>query len=187
MFNQMERELKCLVTKNQYEIIVKSYDFSNPWIQENYYYDTPSNQVKSQGAAMRIRIIGDKKIFTLKTKKDEVTHYEYEEEIDTDSITDIKDEEVLEWISKLNLTEPLVQTLSTKTKRQICRLENAELCADENWFGDVIDYEIEYEYTKDHDGIPIFNEILSKIGIKYKKNCPSKIARANDYILCNKR
>ena len=40
------------------------------------------------------------------------------------------------------------------------------------------DYEIEYEYTSDHDGIHFFNSILEKYGLKWTKNCPSKIARA---------
>ena len=40
------------------------------------------------------------------------------------------------------------------------------------------DYEIEYEYTSDHDGIHFFNSILEKYGLKWVKNCPSKIARA---------
>ena len=39
-------------------------------------------------------------------------------------------------------------------------------------------YEIEYEYTSDNDGIHFFNSILEKYGLKWIKNCPSKIARA---------
>ena len=50
-----------------------------------------------------------------------------------------------------------------------------------------IDYDIEYEYLKEHDGIKTFNEILHPFHMKYEKNCPSKIARAFDYILCSKR
>ena len=66
MYNQMERELKCLVSKEQYDQIIKSYDFSKSWIQINTYYDTTSKQVKKQNAAVRIRTIDSKKIFTLK-------------------------------------------------------------------------------------------------------------------------
>ena len=56
-----------------------------------------------------------------------------------------------------------------------------------NIFNDIHDYEIEYEYLKEHDGIKTFNEILHPFHMKYEKNCPSKIARAFDYILCSKR
>lgn len=187
MYNQMERELKCLISKEQYDQIIKSYDFSKSWIQINTYYDTTSKQVKKQNAAVRIRTIDSKKIFTLKIRKDKLTHFEYEKEISTDKIDNINDPEVLSWLQKLNLSEPLKKTVVIQTERRIYRTEEAELCADYNIFNDIHDYEIEYEYLKEHDGIKTFNEILHPFHMKYEKNCPSKIARAFDYILCSKR
>ena len=56
--------------------------------------------------------------------------------------------------------------------------EFAELCFDINYYNDMVDYEIEYEYKVEHDGYAIFNDILKKVNLKYTSNCKSKIQRA---------
>lgn len=179
MFDQIEKELKTLVSKEQFENIVNSYEFSKSWKQTNTYYDTEEKDIKAKGGAMRIRKIGDKKIFTLKIRIDAITLHEYEKEIDCDSIEEIQDKEVLEWIKSLNLNKKFYATTTFDTYRRIYETENAELCADETIYdGTYKDYEIEYEYKKEHDGIKEFNSILSHFGLSYEKNCPSKIARA---------
>lgn len=179
MFNQIEKELKILVSKETFDTIINSYEFSQAWKQTNTYYDTKNKDIKSKGGAMRIRTIENKKIFTLKIRIDAITLHEYEKEIDCDTIKDIKDEEILGWISKLDIDDEFFETTTFDTYRRIFNLDNAELCADETIYdGTYTDYEIEYEYKKDHDGIQDFNKILNKFGLSYEKNCPSKIARA---------
>ena len=133
MYDNIERELKLLVDEKAYNELLRSYDFHNPIIQTNTYFDTDNQDVKKQHGAVRIRTIQDKKIFTLKIRKDEYTHYEF---------------------------------------------EHGELCLDKTDYKNHTDYEIEYEYTSDHDGIHFFNSILKKYDLKWIKNCPSKIARA---------
>ncbi|MBQ0065677.1 MAG: CYTH domain-containing protein [Firmicutes bacterium] len=179
MYNQIEKELKILVTKEEYEKIVKSYEFTNPWSQTNTYYDTSDGYVKSLNGACRIRTIGEKKIFTLKIRISADSHIELEKEVNTNTMAEITDEEVLGWLNKYEIPASELQPkMSFTTNRRLCDLEKAELCADETIFDSHIDYEIEYEYKKPHDGIPAFNELLSVIGKEYEKNCPSKIARA---------
>lgn len=56
-----------------------------------------------------------------------------------------------------------------ETIRRITQLENAELSLDETHFPKHTDYEIEYEYRKDHDGISVFNQILERAGLQYEK------------------
>ena len=140
MYDNIERELKLLINKQVYDNIMNSYDFHKSIIQTNTYYDTANQDVKKQRGAVRIRTIQDKKIFTLKIRKDEYTHF--------------------------------------TTLRNVYEFENGELCLDKTTFKNHIDYEIEYEYTSDHDGIQFFNSILDQYGLKWQKNCPSKIARA---------
>ncbi len=182
MLNQIEKELKLLVTKEQFNKIINSYEFSKPWKQTNTYYDTEDNDIKIKGGAMRIRKIGDKKIFTLKIRIDFITLHEYEKEINCETIEEIQDEEILSWISKLNLTKPVHKTISFDTYRQVFENDKAELCADQTIFnGSHTDYEIEYEYKVEHNGIQEFNKILNNFGLSYEKNCPSKIARAFHY------
>ena len=89
MYDNIERELKLLVDEKVYNELLHSYDFHNPITQTNTYFDTDNQDVKKQHGAVRIRTIQDKKIFTLKIRKDEYTHYEFEKEITTENINDI--------------------------------------------------------------------------------------------------
>ncbi len=120
----------------------------------------------------------NKKIFTLKIRKDEYTHYEFEKEISAENINEIEDPEILNWFNQYQIPKNLHPTASFTTLRNVYAFENGELCLDKTYYKNHTDYEIEYEYTSDHDGIHFFNSILEKYGLKWVKNCPSKIARA---------
>lgn len=181
MYDQMERELKILLTKTQYETILHSYDFGKPTIQTNVYFDDDAGTIKQKGA-MRIRTIGDRHIFTLKIRKDPITQIELEKEIPVNTISEIRDPEILGWMKENGIPANTHPFASSVTERRIVKLENAELCLDKTDFSGTTDYELEYEYTKDHDGISAFNRILEPIHILYKENAPSKLARAVKYL-----
>ena len=106
------------------------------------------------------------------------THYEFEKEISTENINEIEDPEILNWFNQYRIPKNLHPTANFTTLRNVYEFENGELCLDKTTFKNHIDYEIEYEYTSDHDGIQFFNSILDQYGLKWQKNCPSKIARA---------
>ena len=178
MYDNIERELKVLLTEEIYHNILNSYDFHNPITQTNTYYDTDDNAIKKQHGAMRIRKIGNTNIFTLKIRKDEYTHYEFEKEIHTDDIHKIDDPQIKQWLKQYQIPEKVHPIATFTTKRRVHEFENGELCLDETQFENHKDFEIEYEYTKKHDGIAFFNALLKKYNLKWEKNCPSKIARA---------
>lgn len=178
MYDNIERELKLLIDEEVYNKLLHSYDFQNPITQTNTYFDTKNQDVKKQHSAVRIRMIQDKKIFTLKIRKDEYTHYEFEKEINTENIDDINDTEILNWFDQYQIPKNLDSTVSFTTLRYVYKFEHGELCLDKTDYKNHTDYEIEYEYTSDHDGIHFFNSILEKYDLKWIKNCPSKIARA---------
>lgn len=181
MNSPMERELKILVSKDIYEKIVKSYDFTIPQKQINTYYDTQDHALKQLHGACRIRTIGTAHIFTLKVKKDEITHLEFEKIISVDCIDQITDPEIHAWLKRYQIRiKDLYEIASFSTVRQTCDLASAQLCADKTIYDTHIDYEIEYEYTKEHNGTIVFNQILAPYDLTYIKNCPSKIARAFD-------
>ena len=178
MNKRSERKLKRLLSKEQYEQIGKSYEFSDSFTQINTYYDSKDSYLKQHKGAMRIRTIGNKHIFTLKIRTDSITHIELEKEINTNNLKDIKDFEILEWIEQYAIPKNLCPITSFKTIRKEYKIENAILCLDETHFHNHIDYELEYEYTKEHNGIQCFKSLLKPFGITYQKNCPSKLARA---------
>ena len=182
MYNQIERELKCLLSKEQYEIISKSYDFPIKIHQSNTYYDTKDGYLKNMKSAMRIRTIDSTYIFTLKIRTDEITLIELEKEVKDNQIEHaFKDEEIAGWIQKYKIPTKVEKTVDFSTERMVEILENAELCLDCTNFYGHIDYEIEYEYTKEHDGILAFSQLLAAFHTTYEKNCPSKVARAVQY------
>lgn len=178
MYDNIERELKILIDKETYQNIMNSYDFHTPIEQTNTYYDDENKTIKSMHGALRIRTIQNKHFFTLKIKKDEYTHYEFEKEVNTDNLQNIQDLEVLQWLKEYNIPKNLKQTATFTTIRRTYDFENGELCLDQTFYANHTDYELEYEYTSEHDGISFFNSILKPYGLEWKKNCPSKIARA---------
>ena len=179
MYNQIERELKCLLDPEQYEFILNSYDFPIKIHQNNTYYDTIDGCLKNRQSAMRIRTIDSKYIFTLKIRTDDITLIELEKEVQDNKIEHaFEDQEIANWIQIHSIPTDVIKTVDFSTERKIQPLENAELCLDQTNFYGHIDYEIEYEYTKEHDGIAEFNRILHPFHMEYIKNCPSKVARA---------
>lgn len=181
MYDQMERELKILLTKEQYEKMLHSYDFGKPVVQTNVYYDDEKGTIKKMGA-MRIRTIGSRHIFTLKIRKDPITQIELEKDVSANTVSEINDPEVLGWMKEHHIPTDTHPFASSVTERRTMKLENAELCLDKTDFSGSVDYELEYEYTKDHDGIQAFNRILEPLHITYKENAPSKLARAVKYL-----
>ncbi len=178
MNNETERELKLLVDEDTFHAILRTYSFSDPWKQTNTYYDTKDRNLKKRKSAMRIRRIGDQRIFTLKIRTDAITHIELEKEIFVDTIQDIQDEEILSWFQTYDIPMNVEEIISFTTIRQVYETPEAEICADITMYQNHTDYEIEYEYKIDHDGERVFNTMLKPFEIEYKKNCPSKIARA---------
>lgn len=175
-----ERELKILLTKDQFDKLLNSYDFHIKIIQENTYYDSEENLIKKLDGALRIRNINNEKfIFTFKKRIDPITLIELEKEVKSKDLNQLQDPEILKWLKEYGISLAELQPITTfKTIRHLIKTKDAEICLDENKFGNKIDYEAEYEYKKDHDGIKEFNTFLHTVGLEYKKNCPSKLSRA---------
>lgn len=178
MNTEIERELKVLLTKEQYDQIARTLPFEPARIQINTYYDTSDRKLKKQQQAVRVRQVNGTNILTIKKPKDAITKEEYEYEIPKSDLTRA-DKSIQAWMMEhgVNLEglEPFVTTI---TKRRILNTLEAEISLDETIYGGKTDYEIEYEYRSDHDGISCFDQILAPFHIRYEKNCPSKLARA---------
>lgn len=177
MNKNIEKELKILISKEKFNKLVNKYEPLQFKTQINTYYDTFNNDIRNKKGAMRIRTIDSTYIFTLKIHSDDGL-LEYECIVENDSLSVFKKKEIVDLLSKYDIKPPFHKIAQLKTRRAIFENEFAELCFDENFYNDTIDYEIEYEYKKEHDGVYAFNQILDYISIKYEKNCISKIQRA---------
>ncbi len=184
--NDQERELKILISKDQYDKLENLYPFDICREQINTYYDNTAGDLKQRQMGLRIRQIPKQNgkceyILTLKAPLDSITKHEYERVVNAPTLDQLSIE-TKDWLEeKLDHVAPLddfLPILKTRTIRKIYELPEAEFCLDYTEFAHHSDYEAEYEYTKDHDGIAQFNALLAPAGLKYEKNCPSKLARA---------
>lgn len=173
----IEKEYKILVSKHQFETLLKKYPEAVFHKQINSYYDTSSCQVRQQVGAMRIRELNGQFIFTLKQHTDDGV-LEHEMIVHENSVSVFKEGEVQQLLHSLHIEDEIQMIATLTTYRAVIDTGKAELCFDYNEYGNTSDYEIEYEYKMEHDGKTELNKILKTIGLHYEKNCASKIARA---------
>lgn len=176
MNNNIEFEYKILVNESDFNQLLSLFD-TTCVDQTNVYYDSVDHLLVSKKAAMRLRFIEDKVYFTLKARLNQDL-LEYEKEVFFKDLNDCDDLEILELLKSYHLQKPFIPLTSLRTIRHYINLEHAQLCFDQNFYNGKIDYEIEYEYFDEHDGLKVFNDILAKINLKYEKNCISKFKRA---------
>lgn len=177
MNKNIEKEYKILLTKEQFEDLCRFYEPLHFVEQVNVYYDTSNRCIESMQGALRIRSKEGKHIFTLKMH-DNGNLLEYECEVKNNTVEALGEPSIQSLLTQYNINGSLHQTTTLVTKRAIVEDEYAQLCFDINLYNGMIDYEIEYEYKKDHDGRKQFSDILNKINVSYTKNCKAKIARA---------
>ena len=176
MINNLEVEYKILVNKDSFEKLSALYKDKMFVKQTNYYYDTETLNLRNQKCALRIREKNNTFLITLKTPASK-GHHEYECYVKENSPEVFKTSEIKDILYQLIKDQPLIELGKCVTYRAVVALEKAELCFDINEYNGITDYEIEYEQTCDHDGITVFNQILSQVNLKYEKNCASKIKR----------
>ena len=177
MDKNIEKEFKILVSKEQFEILKEDYEPLNFEKQVNVYYDSKDFIIKNKKGAMRIRTKNGKHIFTLKMHSPEGLR-EYECEVDKNDVSSLQKEEIVSLLNEYKLHADFSSIATLTTYRAVYESEFAELCFDISYYNNTMDYEIEYEFKKEHDGITIFNSFLSKANLTYTKNCKSKIKRA---------
>lgn len=180
MEKHIEKEYKLLVNKEQFETLLANYPNLTFTLQINYYYDNQQLEIMNQHGAMRIREKEQQFIFTLK----KVIHddlFEYECVVPKNDASIFNLPEIKQVLDDFNIIGPFCQINQLETKRAVFATPLYELCFDINTYGDIIDYEIEYEYRKNHDGLSNFQSILNKANLIYTKNSTSKIHRAYEH------
>lgn len=177
MNKNIELEYKVLVTKEQFEALYERYNKPSFRTQVNVYYDTLDMAIRKTRGSMRIRDLYDRHIFTFKMGS-QFGLLEFEKDVPSNSLESLEDEEICNLLARYHFHGPFKQLTKLKTQRAIINTGNAELCFDISEYNGHMDYEIEYEYLKDHDGLHDFQAILDTINVTYTHNCSSKIVRA---------
>lgn len=188
MNQNLEIEFKNQLTKKDYvRIFEAEFKPHNPEqiLQRNYYFDTPDNQLKKNGSALRIRQTPALNELTLKVPSQ---GFLLETNI---SLSDNMCSSLLEMgLFKLSdiSSDIHIETLDPeatyylfnqfKTTRFERRIDGYLVVLDETTFQNgVVDYELEVESPEAETGLAFFHSFLEKYAIREEKALP-KIARA---------
>lgn len=177
MNKNIEKEYKVLLTKEQFDTLTNGYPDLHFISQINTYYDTSDWQIRKHFGSMRIREKEGKFLFTLK-KHTEEGLLELEKEVSENSVSVFQEPEIKELLEQLGIHDPIVELTSLRTDRAVIFNGYAEICFDHSFYHGLEDYEIEYEYKHEHDGLSMFQKILKPVNIQYVENCDSKSKRA---------
>ena len=172
----LETELKCMLTKEQYERLEKA--FSWDWVKEqvNSYYSDLKNELKKNGITLRVRTKDNVNKIQVKVHKNANSPLQIceEAEFPIDNIPDGFTAEECEKMTGFALPVTCLGSLTT-LRHSLFYCDGVEICLDKNDFLDKTDYEIEIEYTKD---IPNeLTDILRGCGVEFKAASVGKCSR----------
>lgn len=191
MSKELEIEFKNMLTKEEYQQLVKKYfPDSSPFSQTNCYFDTPNSLLKEKHMGLRLRKRDGKNECTLKVPTNNQHAYQ---EI-TDKLSDEKinqliaeqtiyqDGEVAKYLLAHDFPINDLQMIGSLTTHRLEKniTEECLLVLDESHFGEVIDFELEMEVGNIKTGELFFNEFLINEHIK-RRLASKKIARMLEY------
>ena len=185
MSTNLEIEFKNMLDESEYQELLKCFSIQEEqiWTQKNVYFDTPSFDLKKNQAALRVRIKNNTYELTLKTKA-EVGLLETDQLITKADYKTLKHDcqlvkgPVYETLINLGIDVNQLRVITDlTTKRAEVPYENGLLVLDKSFYGEVIDFELEYEVNDYNEGLNAFHELLNKHHIP-KRPAENKIKRA---------
>lgn len=185
MATSIEIEAKALLTKDEYDAILKHFklDVSDGYIQKNYYIDTENHDLRKLGLSLRIRKLnGYTMTFKLPMaeglleKSQTLLRERFD---DLQKGLSFPEGDISDFIESLYINPQdlrIIASLSTLRIEQ--DYEDLTLAIDENRYGNVQDYELEMEATSMKKAKVLLEKICLEVGIPYKENLNSKQKRA---------
>ncbi|MDE5977625.1 MAG: CYTH domain-containing protein [Turicibacter sp.] len=185
MSTNLEIEFKNMLTETKYKELLARFNIKENqiWTQKNVYFDTPHEALKAHHAALRVRIKNNTYELTLKTKatvglletNQLITKAEYTQLIQYHQF--VKGP-VYDALIKLGISiNDLYVTTDLTTKRAEIPYKSGLLVLDQSFYGNIIDFELEYEVSDYQKGQTIFNNFLTTYNIPLQP-AESKIKRA---------
>ena len=184
MHNTREQEFKTVISKKQYEELLKKYDLENNiYKQTNYYFDTDDFKLNNEHTILRIRQKGTQYKLTKKERGKE-DHEAYESHVF------LQEYQALDYLK--NGFDATIIDLHYKVK-YICELTtyrcktaylDGTLFFDKSEYYGNTDYEIEYEVDSIEQGTKDFNLFLKENKIEYK---PTKRKSTRAFEFANKK
>lgn len=176
----MEREFesKGLISKDEFELLLQKLIIVDKREQSNTYLDTKDGFFKQESSALRLRIIDNEYIFSLKRQDDDGAT-EWNESITKDiydNIISTKEIDLSHYRCPQANKLTNLEVVSITTRRYVCQYNEFSIELDETTFNNTVDYEIEIEA----DSLDTANLVMKDLALEYdltiKKSYP-KIAR----------
>lgn len=183
MAKEVTAEFKTLLTKEEYDRLLKLFGDKPGDLQTNYYFDTKRFTLKASDALLRVKerqtmtiALERKKGYALQKTKCDITKEQFEEFKETGicPIEQLKGE-----LTDIIKDQKLINYMYLSTYRISFPYKNGKLCLDKCNYVDTEDYELEYEASSHDKGKLEFIEIVKELGITYKKS-QLKLKRAYD-------
>jgi len=185
MSQQIEIEFKNVLTKEQYEQLLKTFNIQQTQIhlQANHYFDTPEHHLKTLFSGLRIRQIDNYYECTLKEKSAEHEHLETTDVLDKQQALAMLNNKgffapsVEQRLTHLQIDNSKLRVFgSLETKRVELEYKGGTLVLDHSFYLQHEDYEVEYETNDVKQGYEIFSAFLKEHNIPVKP-ADKKIAR----------
>lgn len=181
----IEKEYKKILDVNLYNKLDNFFTWDSINKQTNYYYMDIDEKLLNNNVHIRVRKVTDnyklqiKYPYLDKEKHESVLHVRNEKEKILDSLPEvISGEEIYNLIDFKSKDAKRIGSLVTE--RKIYNPDKSiKICLDKNYYEDIIDYEIEVEYTcKDDDSKLIeVKSLLSNNGINFEIKTEDKFSR----------
>ena len=184
MNTHLEIEYKQLLTKEIYEKIKDDYfKNSTPFTQTNNYFTDQKGILSNLRYSLRVRELNDAYEFTLKIPQG-FSKLEINDMISKENYQNLLNHQPFSSpvFDELNKVDVSIRDLTLLTSLTTTRLEKeyegGVLSIDVSYYGNIIDYEVEYEATSEEEGKAIFQNFLQPYHLIYTQNCPGKFTRA---------
>lgn len=192
MVSSIERELKTLLSKAEYDKLYTYFNLKNQpkIIQSNYYYDTADEIFKQNNSALRLRVFDNgSSEWTIKERVSELesielTQFNREKVIDVPQALNediIYSADIQEFIASKNIVwTDIKRTMSLITERYNIDVPYGLYALDYTQYPQAEDYELELESQDIEVALEHFNSLLASVDISYKQ-AETKLSRAHRY------
>lgn len=193
MSKELEIEFRNMITAEEYQELIESFGLKEAdfFEQTNYYFDTPTFALKELHAALRIRARNNNYELTLKTPE-KVGLLETTQILAPDQAegiiagANIPVGQIRDALAKLSIDHTELENFgSLQTIRAEKDYKNGLLVFDKNFYGNIADFDLEYEVADFEKGKKIFSNLLEDYGIE-ENEAPNKVKRFYDHIYGNK-
>lgn len=171
----LEKEIKLMLTEEEYHRLATEFDFSSEVCQVNHYFTCP--ECAKKRISVRVREVGGKALLQVKLPAgggSGALMVREERERELSEVPDRLPAEVLDEICGIRAEAVRIGSLATL--RKLCyEYEGVELALDKNEYLGITDYEAEAEYTGEYPAAVI--DRIAALGIDTEKEAFGKYSR----------